>query len=449
MEELKNIRYINKGLAVLLAALFIVTILATVFLSKTLLDTRVLITNGTNTVSSVFLLQDLELNLRTAESSQHGYIITGDQKHLEAYKAAIKVIPQEQKALGNDKYTISLVERENLNSLIDKRVKMMQSAIDTRNNEGMDAAIAEISSNKGLETTAQLEKLSKSIMREQFEPFSVTYQQTQHSLRDALFVAGTMVGFVLIISLFLVSYFQRAIARERATEGVKNEFLSLASHQLRTPASNVKQYLGLLLEGYLGKLKPEQLEAIKVANKNNDIGINIINDLLGVAKLDLDKLRLKKKEVNIYTLVKEVVNDYRPQLRERKQTAKFERAVKKAEIYGDAYYLKSVFENLVDNASKYSPKKSRIHIRVEQNSKKVLVSIKDEGVGIKKTERSKLFKKFSRISGEFSNNVEGSGLGLYWVKQIIELHGGRIIVKSRYSKGSTFIVELPNYRLNP
>jgi signal transduction histidine kinase len=201
--------------------------------------------------------------------------------------------------------------------------------------------------------------------------------------------------------------------------------------------------LGLLLEGYLGKLKPEQKDAIVVANRNNDIGIKIINDLLGVAKLDLEKIRLKKSRLNVYNLVKEVVNDYRPQLRERKQTVKFERAAKKAEMFADAYYFKSVFENLLDNASKYSPKKSRIIIRVEHSAKKIIVSIKDEGVGIRNKEKSKLFKKFSRISGEVTSNVEGSGLGLYWVKQIVELHGGRISVKSRYGKGSTFIVEIP------
>jgi signal transduction histidine kinase len=449
MEELKNIRYINKGLAVLLATLFFVTILATVFLSKTLIDTRSLITNGTNTVSAVFLLQDLELNLRVAESSQRGYVITGDPQHIEDYNTSIKVIPEEQKALNNSRYDINASERNSLNNLIDKRLKMLQSVVDTRKSQGADAAMEVISRNKGLETNTQLDKLSKSIMREKFEPFTSTYQQTQHSLKEALLVAGTLVGFVLIISLFLVSYFQRTIARERATEGVKSEFLSLASHQLRTPASNVKQYLGLLLEGYLGKLKPEQMDAIKVANRNNDMGINIINELLGVAKLDLDKIHLKRKPANIYLLVKEVADDYRPQLRERKQTVKFERAVKKAEVYADTYYLKSVFENLLDNASKYSPKKTKIHVRVEQTSKKILVSIKDEGIGIRNAEKSKLFKKFSRIPSEATHNIEGSGLGLYWVKRIVELHGGKITVRSRYGKGATFIVELPNLNVEP
>jgi signal transduction histidine kinase len=443
MELLRNIRYINKGLSILLATLFIVTIASTIYLAHTLLESRQLIKQGTNTVSGVLLLQNLELNLKTAESSQRGYVISGDPKYLTSYNQSIRIIPEEQKALANNIYEIDSTELISLNALISQRLAMLQRVNNVRDTQGLDAAIMDGDTKKGLETTTNIEKLITKITREKFEPYTITYQQMQDSLRNALFVAGTLIGFIFIISAMLATYFQKAIYKERATEGVKNEFLSLASHQLRTPASNVKQYLGLLLEGYLGKLKPDQIEAVHVANRNNDMGIKIINDLLGVAKLDLDKIRLKKVDTNIYLLVKEVVDNYRPQLRERKQTVKFERAVKKVEASVDVAYLKSAFENIIDNASKYSPKKSRIHIRVEKSSKKIIVSIKDEGVGIRKKERAKLFKKFSRIPSEFTLNVEGSGLGLYWVKHIVELHGGRISVKSRHGKGATFIVELP------
>jgi signal transduction histidine kinase len=443
MELFRNLRYINKGIAALIATLFIVTIVSTIFLAKTLLDARSLVSNGTHTVSAVYLLQDLELNVRRAESSSRGYVLTGDSEQLEVYIVAIKVIPEEQKALTNKAYGIDKDELTTLNKLITERLKMLKLVIEVRDQQGLEPAIAIIAQNKDLNTSSQIDKFSRLITREKFEPFTTTYQKTQKSLEHALIVAGIMICFIFFISVVIVTYFQKAISKERATEGAKNEFLSLASHQLRTPASNVKQYLGLLLEGYLGKLKPEQKDAIVVANRNNDIGIKIINDLLGVAKLDLEKIKLKKSRLNVYNLVKEVVNDYRPQLRERKQTVKFERAAKKAEMFADAYYFKSVFENLLDNASKYSPKKSRIIIRVEHSAKKIIVSIKDEGVGIRNKEKSKLFKKFSRISGEVTSNVEGSGLGLYWVKQIVELHGGRISVKSRYGKGSTFIVEIP------
>jgi CHASE3 domain sensor protein len=242
MDILKNARYMNSGLAAIVAALFIVTIASTVYLTKTLLDSRSLLTNSTNTVSAVLLLQDLELNIRTAESSQRGYIISGDSKYLNAYTAAVKVIPEEQKALGNKTYAIDVGERATLNNLISQRLDLLKRAIDIRSTQGIEAAITVISTNRGLEISDSIESLSKRITREKFEPFTSTYQKTQNSLRTALLVAGTMIGFVLIISLLLMKYFQRTITKERATEGVKNEFLSLASHQLRTPASNVKQY---------------------------------------------------------------------------------------------------------------------------------------------------------------------------------------------------------------
>jgi signal transduction histidine kinase len=218
----------------------------------------------------------------------------------------------------------------------------------------------------------------------------------------------------------------------------------LASHQLRTPASNVKQYLGLLLEGYLGKVNPKQIEALEIANKNNEAGINIINALLDVAKLDLDKIHLNKENTDLYYITKQAVDEYRPKLKERRQTIKFNIAAKKVCIWADPTYMKSVIENLLDNASKYSHKKTKIVIEInKKNNKKAVLSIHDQGVGMKKGEMAKLFKKFSRIQSKLSGNIEGSGLGLYWVKQIVELHGGKVLVKSKQDKGSTFTIELP------
>jgi signal transduction histidine kinase len=431
-------------LSLLIALLFIVTIFSTIYLVEALSNSRALIKNGTNAVSAVLVLQDLELNLQTCESAQKSYILTGNTSYLQIYNAAAKRIPIEQKGLADKRYAVNSTELKSLNDLIGRRLTGMQNSIDVRNSQGLEAAALTISSSTALTTTTAIQKIVQNIAQEKFTPFTPSYQDTQNRLRIALYVAFLMIGFVFIISLLIVLYFQRAITKERATEGVKNEFLSLASHQLRTPASNVKQYLGLLREGYLGTLKPKQIEAIEVANKNNEIGINIINDLLDVAKLDLEKIHLNKEQVDIYKLAKEVVDEYRPQLRERRQIIKFERRAKKVEILADPAYLKSVIENLLDNASKYSPKKSRIVIGVGlKNHRKAVLSIKDEGVGMKKREMVKLFRKFSRIPSELSSNVEGSGLGLYWVKQIVELHGGHIIVKSKHGKGSEFSVELP------
>jgi signal transduction histidine kinase len=444
MEIKRNLRYINKSLSLLIAALFLVTILSTVYLIQTLVDSRSLIRDGGSAAGAVLVLQDLEINLLTAETSQRGYIITADSNYLKIYTVSVTKIPVEQKQLANKDFAINPAQLKALNELIQRRLEGMKRSLDARNTQGLDAAIAMISSSTALQTTTRIQSIIGQIAQDKFAPYTPIIQHAQNRLLFALYVAITMIGLVFIISILIVLYFQRAIAKERATEGVKNEFLSLASHQLRTPASNVKQYLGLLLEGYLGKLKPKQIEALEIANKNNEIGINIINDLLDVAKLDLEKIHLNKEPVDIYKLAKEVVDEYRPRLRERRQTIKFDRRVKKVEALVDPTYMKSVVENLLDNASKYSPKNSRIIIGIDEKAhKKAILSIKDEGLGMKKREMVKLFRKFSRIPSEHSRNVEGSGLGLYWVKQIIDLHGGRVIVRSKHGKGSIFIVELP------
>jgi two-component system phosphate regulon sensor histidine kinase PhoR len=240
----------------------------------------------------------------------------------------------------------------------------------------------------------------------------------------------------------VIWYFKRAILHERALESTKNEFLSLASHQLRTPATNVKQYIGLLLDGYMGNLTEQQRQALVVAYRNNEAEISIMNNLLDVAKLDLDRIQLHKKVVNVTKIAKHVVQDSKSQAMERKQTLKLE-GPKQVMASVDDEYVRGVIENLVDNAIKYSKEKTKIMVTVAREQDFVCIVVKDQGLGIRKRDYGKLFNKFTRLDNEFSANSEGSGLGLYWVKKIVELHGGTIDVTSREGRGSTFTVRLP------
>lgn len=226
----------------------------------------------------------------------------------------------------------------------------------------------------------------------------------------------------------------------------KDEFVSLASHQLRTPASGVKQFLGLLLEGYAGDLSDRQMDYLRRAYDSNNRQIDLINDLLRVAQLDAGKVALKKTKVQIASLVRDVMNEQSDHFQDRHQTATIEVPAGPVVAKIDKPRFRMVLENLIDNASKYTPDGGKIKVTVASGEDGIVIAIADTGVGIDKAAEARLFKKFSRIPNEMSDSVGGSGLGLYWAAKIIRLHDGVITVNSNIGEGTTFIITLPGGR---
>lgn len=223
----------------------------------------------------------------------------------------------------------------------------------------------------------------------------------------------------------------------------KDEFISLASHQLRTPATGVKQYVGMILEGFAGTLTRQQEKLLRKAYESNERQLQIVADLLRVAQVDAGKVVLRKQRTNINDLVDDVINEQRSNFIHRQQSVYFERLDDDVVACIDRDTIRMVLENILDNASKYSDQQTSIAINVEDNSETVSIRITDQGVGIPPEARNRLFQKFSRIDNPLSTIVGGSGLGLYWAKKIVDLHDGSIEVASRVTEGSTFTVHLP------
>ncbi len=223
----------------------------------------------------------------------------------------------------------------------------------------------------------------------------------------------------------------------------KDEFISVASHQLRTPATGVKQYIGMLLEGMFGELTKTQQQILSKAYDSNERQLKIVSDLLKVARVDAGKVILKETETDINQLLAEVVGEESEITRERGQTVELTPASVPATAWADGDTIRMVFENLIDNASKYSDRDTTIKVAVRVRKKSVTVRIVDQGVGIEEEDMNKLFEKFSRIHNPLSTQAGGSGLGLYWAKKVVDLHNGTIEVESHPGKGTTFIVHLP------
>lgn len=223
----------------------------------------------------------------------------------------------------------------------------------------------------------------------------------------------------------------------------KDEFISLASHQLRTPATVVKQYVGMLQTGFAGQLTKAQLEMLGVAYKNNERQLEIIEDLLRVAKVDAGKVYLDKSSCDVVGQVEEAINGQAILFENRGQSVVFNKPDTQMIASVDPKLMLMVLENILDNAGKYSEDGKSVTITTHQNEKHTIITIKDQGVGIRKSDQTKLFKKFSRIDNPLSASVKGTGLGLYWAKKVLDLHDGSIKVTSKLSAGSIFEIITP------
>lgn len=232
-------------------------------------------------------------------------------------------------------------------------------------------------------------------------------------------------------------------AQQAEVQSAKDDLLSLASHQLRTPATVVKQYVGMLLQGYGGELTFQQKEMLKNAYISNERQLQIINQILYVARLDAGQLKLQRERFDLAALLRDIVREHESTIRDADQKLIQKIPRKKVEISGDPQYLFMAIDNLITNASKYTPDGGRITVTLELQDGGVSIRVADNGVGVTTEEASFIFDKFTRGKGEITGEVSGSGIGLYLVKRIAELHKGKITVQSNHPKGTVFTLYLP------
>jgi len=260
-------------------------------------------------------------------------------------------------------------------------------------------------------------------------------------------IVGIAVAVMAIMSIILfLNRFRakRLISIERfSLQHSKDELLSLASHQLRTPATAVKQYLGMMVQGYAGEFSKQQLDLIKRAYESNERQIDTINQILYVTRADAHRLNLQKSNFNLNELIKDITSELKPSYKSKHQVLTFKTTSDDLNVHADLRFIRIVIENLLTNARKYTHMGGRITVITTQHLNTAVIEVKDNGVGIKSEDIKKLFKKFSRIDNDLSIEAGGSGIGLYLDKIIVELHGGTIDASSTHGKGTVFRVNLP------
>ncbi|MCK4635691.1 MAG: GHKL domain-containing protein [Candidatus Moranbacteria bacterium] len=236
---------------------------------------------------------------------------------------------------------------------------------------------------------------------------------------------------------------EKTAKKLKELDKAKNEFLSVATHQLRTPATAVKGYTAMILDGNFGKCDKRAIEALEKVYKANERMTNLIEDLLTTSRIESGHLKYEFTKVNIQEILEELESTFAIRTKENK--LKFSvKCPKKAlpKIVADKNKIREVISNIIDNAVKYTPKGS-VKILAEKEEGFIKISVEDTGRGMTERTKSNLFEKFTR-GQESSSEVEGTGLGLFVVKSLVEKHGGTITAYSEgLDKGSKFIMKLP------
>lgn len=270
--------------------------------------------------------------------------------------------------------------------------------------------------------------------------------EAQRNQPRILLFGGIVFSFMLSgLLLVLMITRARSISEEKNKEvqEAKDSLISLASHQLRTPATGVKQFIGMVLEGYTGRVTKEQRSMLEKAYQSNERQLEVINQILHVTRADAGRLVMHKEKLDLGQIIKTTIDEHSQPLKVRGQRVIFRKSKKNIEINADRQYLIMAMDNLLSNASKYSHPHTVIRITVEEIGKNVRIVVTDKGVGIHPDDMHLLFQKFSRIDNELSVEAGGNGIGLYLCREIVAMHRGTISVESEPDKGSSFIIELP------
>lgn len=233
----------------------------------------------------------------------------------------------------------------------------------------------------------------------------------------------------------------------QSLDGVKSEFVSVAAHQLRTPLSGVKWTLASILKGDMGPLSEEQHNFLQKCYDSNDRMIALVNNMLNVDRIKSGKFEYRFVPFSVSAIVEQVLFDIQTQA--LKKRVRIESYIEQnlPDIEGDSEKIHAVFQNFLENSIRYNKEYGTVWLSVRKKNNNggevIEVSVKDTGIGIPKDEHIHIFKRFYRATNAVSVVADGSGLGLFIVKSIIERHGGKVWFESEEGKGTTFYFTLP------
>lgn len=235
----------------------------------------------------------------------------------------------------------------------------------------------------------------------------------------------------------------RDVTHEREVDRMKSEFVSMVSHEFRTPLTSIKGYTDLLSSGEIGALSEDQQEFLQVVQINAGRLMALVNDLLDISRLEAGRVEIKEVTVDVAPLIEGALVSLQLQMQSKQQQLVVELDPALPPVRGDAGRIAQILGNLLSNAHKYTPEGGTITISTAREGDFIRVSITDTGVGMTPEEQGQLFTRFYRAKNPAIQQVGGTGLGLAITRMLVEMHGGSVTVQSALGEGSIFSFTLP------
>lgn len=253
----------------------------------------------------------------------------------------------------------------------------------------------------------------------------------------------TLIALFLLISVSIVVYIFRMLFRQKRIAEIKNDFINNITHEFKTPISTISLACEVLNDSNMLANEEIRSSYISIIEDENDRLKKMVDNILQLAQLKKGQLPMSIEKFDIHTVINHVCDIFSLQISTKNGSIIKELHADNSIIFADITHIENILINLIDNAVKYSTEKPKIIISTHGDKKHITISIADNGIGISPKNQKKIFEDFYRESSGNVHNTKGHGLGLYYVKQIIELHGGTISVESKENQGSKFIISLP------
>lgn len=268
-----------------------------------------------------------------------------------------------------------------------------------------------------------------------------------NTLTQSYIILAITVLIVILLLALNTRLFEHALLFRKLKEidQMKDEFISIASHELRTPITTLKGYISMALEGDYGQLDEKGAKGFKIMEASvNRLGA-LVEDLLNVSRIEQKRLSISPKIISLPELLESLEAEFEFRVKEKGLQFKLIKEDKLPKVWADEDKLRQILVNLIGNAVKYTKQGEIELIAKVEDDKFVTLNIKDTGIGMDAKDRESLFTKFYRVQGEETKGIVGTGLGLWITKQLVELLGGKIYVDSIKHVGSQFYFTVPIY----